>query len=378
MPSYDLDSIYHDSKNYGYLTTKGKRLIKHPVGRDFKITKIETCLETGIQYLTFETKYGGKTVHHTLSRKQLNYEGMNELASKGFDIKDLNLFLLLISDKEDEYFATQTVEFTHTGVGWIKIPDEYKKDISSPDGYAYRHHNKVGTTNSKYTGDLNIEPKGTLKKQCAFIKKYIQGYTPTEIAVAIGLSAVVNGRLRSIVHNLNIIAHFVGDSSTGKTTAAMLAVSVAGKPSLQETSLMTAWSSTANALIARIRKNKGMPTALDELSKYLNGSLTTAVYSLSDGRDKDRLNKDASLKTTSNTDGFETTIISTGEATISGKCSNNTGIKARLIEIDTKFTPDAKTADIIKKRLSGELWSFSSGSCFLYARKRNRLCSISI
>lgn len=69
----------------------------------------------------------------------------------------------------------------------------------------------------------------------------------------------------------------MGNSSTGKSTAAALAVSIAGNPSKGDQTLFRGWNGTRNAIEGYLSNNFGVPIALDELSaatfKDTNGLL---------------------------------------------------------------------------------------------------------
>ncbi|MDM5509887.1 DUF927 domain-containing protein, partial [Staphylococcus aureus] len=62
------------------------------------------------------------------------------------------------------------------------------------------------------------------------------------------------------------IFSFTGQSSTGKSTAAMLAASVAGNPTKGTENLFRSWNATRNALEGYLSGNYGVPIVLDELS----------------------------------------------------------------------------------------------------------------
>lgn len=335
---------------YGYYKSVFGKRVFCPVGREFFLDNIECGFESEKVYLTLSTEYGDKIVSHMLPRDELTQQGMNVLSGKGFDVKHWELVQSIIALLEEEYFENNSMKSFHQGIGWDKTRSEYQKELfPSKDGYVYKRYGYIDKTKSRYAGNFDIKPRGDYKKQKQFIKDEVCGYTPSEIAVAVGLSAVVNGRIQDIVHTPNLIVHFYGDSSRGKTTAAQLAVSVAGIPDIQSTSLFMSWNATSNAIIARLKMNHGMPVAMDEISKYNGNQMSAVVYALSDGRDRERLNKDATLRTTDKSDSFTTVIVSTGESTLIGKCNNNTGLKTRVIEIDTQFTKSANHANVIKE-----------------------------
>lgn len=180
------------------------------------------------------------------------------------------------------------------------------------------------------------------------IHSEVEKNTPLEAILAISASAILNGYIGHLVQTDTPIVHLLGDSTRGKTTAAQLAISVAGSCNLHGSSLFMSWNGTYNSIISRMKGNYGFPVAFDEISKFHGKNFAEVVYTLSDGREKDRCNKDANLKTITQFDCWRTVLISTGEASLLSKCNMNTGLRARVIELDDLFTTSAQNAENIK------------------------------
>ena len=75
-----------------------------------------------------------------------------------------------------------------------------------------------------------------------------------------------------------IIFSFTGQSSTGKSTAASLAVSVAGNPTKGNETLFRNWNATRNALEGYLSNNFGIPIVFDELSSATFRDTTGLLY----------------------------------------------------------------------------------------------------
>lgn len=348
----DLDNVGFANGKYGIFFKEGNEVVFSPKGRSFNIKKILRGFEKQEIVFNLTTKYGEHEIFCEIPRSAMDAKGIQKLRAKGFDVKmsALDIFQLAMDKREEAYLKKYKVSSFHEEVGWEKVTSENEIDgLKAPLGYTYKYYGHIGNIKSEYRGCMDIKPRGTFKNQITFIKKEVQGYTPCETALAIGLSAVVNGLISNQVKTPNLIVHLYGDSSKGKTTAAQLAVSVAGIPDFQGTTLSKSWNATDNSTISRCKGNRGMPIAIDEISKYEGHNMSRLIYSLSDGRDKERLNRDATLRVVEKHDSFSTTIISTGEATITSKCKNNTGLKARVIEINAQFTKDAEHANRIKE-----------------------------
>ena len=88
------------------------------------------------------------------------------------------------------------------------------------------------------------------------------------MAVIFGISALVTSFLKHKheIEFAGILFSFTGQSSTGKSTAAALAVSVAGNPTKGNETLFRSWNATRNALEGYLSNNYGIPIVFDELS----------------------------------------------------------------------------------------------------------------
>src|SRR5699024_7689154 len=137
--------------------------------------------------------------------------------------------------------------------------------------------------------------------------------------------------------------------SSGKTSAATLAVSICGNPNKGSKTLFRSWNGTPNALEAYINNNYGVPIVLDELSISRLGQFTEILYSLSEGQGRQRANIHGGIKPIKQSG---TSIISTSEFSIFNKSARNDGLNVRTIEISEPFTTSADNADAIKKAIS--------------------------
>lgn len=156
----------------------------------------------------------------------------------------------------------------------------------------------------------------------------------------------INGLSESFCDGETVIVHFSGGSSTGKTTAVMLAISVAGEPNLAKSSLLQSWCATENAILGSVVGNFGFPLAFDEASAINVKDFSRIIYNLCSGKEKARLNQEFNPV---NQRGFRTTILSTGEKSLLANCNGNGGLNVRIIEIDNiQLTQSAEEAEEIK------------------------------
>jgi len=174
------------------------------------------------------------------------------------------------------------------------------------------------------------------------------------------LAAVPNGIISAQTGIGNPIIHLCYASGKGKSTALMLAASTAGKPFDGEVkeidsngdtktfkSIYQSWSATDNAMVTAQAGNRGVVTVLNELGKSLSPNMTRLIFDLSEGSDKNRLNKDMKAGIS---EGFTTTFISCGESSLLDRCkSKYEGLAVRVMEINKPVTNSAEQSREIVK-----------------------------
>ncbi|MCU7557963.1 DUF927 domain-containing protein [Macrococcus capreoli] len=200
------------------------------------------------------------------------------------------------------------------------------------------------------SSQLMIQPNGNLDDWMKMFDTHVMGNHKLELATVIGISGLVNAFMNKegVSPIKSLMFHLVGNSSSGKTTSAMLALSTAGSPNNETTSLYKNWNATPNSIITAIADNYGIPILFDEVSMVNTNSLTSTIYSITDGREKSRLNQDGTAKQVRT---WNTAIISTGEYSIlnSNKTAKNDGLNVRVIELDNPWTTSSHNSDEIKK-----------------------------
>ncbi|UXV32213.1 cassette chromosome replicative helicase [Mammaliicoccus sciuri] len=197
----------------------------------------------------------------------------------------------------------------------------------------------------------DLQPKGTFKGWWEMYLKQVKGNLLLELAVVFAASSLVTAFLktRREVEFAGTIFSFMGNSSTGKSTAAALAVSIAGNPTKGSNTLFRSWNGTRNALEGYLSSNFGVPIVLDELSAATFKDTTGLLYSLAEGQGRQRSNIDGNVKALKN---WGTTVISTAEHSILNDSARNDGLNVRTIEISEAFTTSADNADAIKRATS--------------------------
>lgn len=173
--------------------------------------------------------------------------------------------------------------------------------------------------------------KGTLAEWQKEIGQLCIGNSSLIISVACALAGPILNRIN---RQQGGMIHWVGDSSSGKSTCAEIAASVWGPPEF-----VRSWSATANGMegIAAIRNDTCLILdEIDEASPYEVGKI---VYMLVNGQGKQRAGRKGNAR---NIQRWLTMTISTGERTLNSIMSDvgkqaNSGQLVRLLSIPAAF-----------------------------------------
>ena len=295
---------------------------------------------------TYELEYRRRNTNELNTRiiksEDIQKNNILSLSKYGVDINDNNKSL--ISEYLFTSLQTAPIKITLNGYGWT----QYKSQkLFIGDTILSAAPTKESLINN--AKKLDLAPHGYIEDWLNLYNEYILGNAYLELAVVFGLSApIINYLSESYPDLTSVLIHISGDSTAGKSTASMLAVSTAGNPNqISSKSLMRKWSGTENSIMAILEDISGVPIAFDELSSFRGDNLTALVYTLTDGVGKARAKIDGSLTEPKN---WNTIILSNGEASILTKSNNNTGLKARAFEFNNiTWTVSAEQAEIIKE-----------------------------
>lgn len=354
---------YDDFEYYkGKMTSKGTTWVS--LGRRPMLDTVYADRVSGkLYYSIWCFRADSQKASITISAEKLATpaEAVAELAGVGFDVtKETFMYFQQVVYQQAE--AIQTSTPIHSQLGWY-----YDTNLEQLGYLASRSIYKPNIERNKsvYFGayDIGMNPekpeKDGWKERKEFLKSDILGHDKLECVCLVALSAATIGLLHNYGKDtLNPIVHLKGDSSQGKTTAAYLGISVAGKPfngtieknignqRKRVSSLFRSWNATENAISALLAGNEGVPIAFDELGNF-RGNLDNLTYSMGNGTEKSRANSDSTLCETSS---FHTAILSTGEISIREKIKGqNTGKYIRFMEIPGPFTESAEHSRRIKK-----------------------------
>ncbi|HGZ4317947.1 TPA: DUF927 domain-containing protein [Staphylococcus aureus] len=348
---------HHDIFRLGlyHLDTMGwhKTILPKKDGDEKKVVTMSSCIavEAKFWHASENTEKiiisNGKDKEHTFDSDILTARKLPSLIKYGHSInenyiKDLSYALQLMRDElptSDLYDGSGIIETPH---GYIVMIDTI---------YTSKQYDQLSSLDPIVDSAYPLEPKGTFKDWLNMYINEVKGHLLLELAVVFGISALVTSFLKykREIEFAGIIFSFTGQSSTGKSTAAALAVSVAGNPTKGNQTLFRGWNATRNALESYLSNNFGIPIVFDELSSATFKDTTGLLYSIAEGQGRQRSNVHGEVKTPKN---WGTSVISTSEYSIFTDSAQNDGLRVRTIEINEQFTTNATNADNIKKAVA--------------------------
>lgn len=177
--------------------------------------------------------------------------------------------------------------------------------------------------------DESVASAGTLQEWNENVAKYCLGNSRLIFAISSAFASI----LLKPCSITNFGFHFVGNSSSGKTTCLNVAASIFGTPQYVVT-----WKTTDNAMknIA-FRRNDSL-LILDELSEVSPSKAGEVAYMLANGQGKKRLDKNCEARETLS---WRLIFLSSGEVDLNSHMAEDSktskaGQKVRLLNISAK------------------------------------------
>lgn len=338
-----------DDEWYGKCDSKGTF---HPLGEKVTVERIIHSVEDDSLSLLISYPYAFDTLYRIVPRADIvDTNKILSLALYGVNVTRQTAPYLIDSLRYQEHFKAKEsngVEYVHKELGWANQYDEngqcslYFKADTSINSYIP----------STYCGCKDVSQGGRFVNWLKMFSEDIMSHTGLEFMVLAAMSSVIIGYINNDVNIGNPIFHYYDESSRGKTTAAMLAASTGGKTFQGSVrtwdgqlinSIYGNWSGTANALMGANKGNHGYPIILDELGKASSGiNFDSLIFSLADGEDKSRMNKDLVVM---RGERFEASIISIGETSLLQFCkTQKEGLSMRVFECSGMLTESAEHA----------------------------------
>lgn len=309
-----------------------------------RIDAVHQDVETMEQQLNLSFYTGKSGVKQiTIPAEKLTSRHIEELAKYGVDVTTKS------KNEVNEFLIAQRKQLqsslSYKGVGWSEFEDQR---CFALDKILVPRNQFVGASldSKQYT----LMPMGThyqISDLTSPIGKDLADNVNLQLGIVLGMSAA----LIPIINDFNpdigtLIYALKGQSTSGKTTTAQLAASVAG-PISGDGSLFNSWMNTQNAVTIKLNNNFGIPLVYDELSVYRGSNLTSLLYNVSQGLEKARATKNGEIRPQKR---WQTVVISTGEQSIIEKSSQNDGILARTLEFEIDhWTDSAEQSERIKR-----------------------------
>ena len=318
----------------------GQRWLCDPLFISETVQNLDTKdVHLGLTYL-----YKGGYQNIEIGMGQISPNELQKLMAKGVDLPHESVRLIATFLRKQQKFAPHREKY-HL-VGWHKHEDDGGELV-------FRHHHMIGKDgvlspeNDSENGNYELTPKGELGIWCEMVRTHVRGHAPLETILATGFASAIIGYLARRYDDVDtFVTHLAGNSTQGKTTAALLAVSPFGMPSQRKKGLGKTWNGTTNALLNMLGGNYGIPIVLDELSMNNTESLTDVLYVLASGQEKSRLTDTIQQRKQGT---WALGIISTGEQSIFARTNRNIGLTVRIFELSqVQWTLSAQHADAIR------------------------------
>ena len=182
--------------------------------------------------------------------------------------------------------------------------------------------------------DESYSTSGTLQQWNDLVARWCVGNSRLIFAISSAFASI----LLQPCDMPNFGFHFVGNSSSGKTTCLNIAASVFGNPKYVVT-----WKATDNAMeTIAFRRNDSL-LILDELSEISPSKAGEVAYMLANGQGKKRLDKDCNVRETLS---WRLIFLSSGEVDLNSHMAEDSktskaGQKIRLLNIAAKASKDS-------------------------------------
>lgn len=284
------------------------------------ISTIKTDIDSNnIESMIYYYEFGIRKQFSMERGDYLNPTNLIQYQNRGLDVMRDNMYILAKHFRNEEELAPR--ENIHKKLGF----GMYNEKL------IYKHHKCVGI-DSTYEGEKEIKPKGNRETYVKMIEEDVIGHPPLELIVSISLSSVLLGYIGEELSLDTQIVHLYGNSTTGKSTALKLAISLFGYPDVKKNGLFSTYNATENALIKQLEGIKGVPFAFDEISMSKINNFSQMIYKIANGVEKSRLNsKSEQIKK----EPWLTTIMSNGEKSLVGSADKNAGIHVRVLEFES-------------------------------------------
>ena len=298
----------------------------------FEVVSCQQDIHTSERFYCIRLFNGKDTIDINLDSSVLTSSGVKRLLQHGciFDESNLKYVLSYLSVSA----CKADIQFVHSKIGWIFNREPV---FLSSKSYSKSYFE------SKYIGELDLIPKGSIDNTLSMIKNEVLGNPMLEFSIVLACSAPVLGYLNNYFDLGCLIVNYGNCSSKGKTTAGMLIASIFGSP-VYGKSLMSTMCGTENALLTYVSSADSHPVVLYELSMLSTKNIRKLLYQFASGKEKSRNNKEGNIKKSKT---FNNIIVTTSEYPILDSNAPD-GLRTRIFQISSDITRSADNSDAIK------------------------------
>ena len=292
-------------------------------------------------HLTY--KVGGRYVKEVIASVQLaNGKLTQTLAMKGFYILDAN------SGMFSKYLklSSQGIPYidTYSQIGFL-LKGSTTNENELTYGLSKSFGKRTDLTWNRKQSPSDVSTKGSLSEWLNMVKLEVVKYIPMLFVLSIAFASILVGYLRwKKIIDENPIVHMKGLTTTGKSTAGKLAVSVFGNPVGQK-SLYKTFNATENAFLRQVGGHHGVLAYFDEFSMSSIEDTTKVIYTLAMGKEKERMTETLEMAASNS---WETFLLTNGEVSMLEASNGNGGLYMRVLEFqDEQWTIDAEHSERI-------------------------------
>lgn len=329
---YHNDVGIEDGKYGFYKIDKENNRYFIPVGGAVYVEDTITDIDTCEQYMTlYFDMMDGKRRSIRFPREDLNENKITSLTAYGVQVTKQKASVLIRCIENQEIKVKRLLN--HNRLGFCVYENRS----------IFKGAKAVGAE-SVYRGNLRISPQGSYDIYIQMLKEEVIGHTPAEFLLSASVSGLLVDYLKEAISVENVVIHLVGESSTGKTTGALMAVASGSAPDFLGNNFVFTFQDTLNSLMRVIPSS--FPALIDEGSLLSDRDMTQTLYSLCGGVEKKRLTQTMTVNDSSR---FRTALFLTSEKSILSQSNNNSGLLVRNFEfVNVVWTKSAESADRIK------------------------------
>lgn len=252
-----------------------------------------------------------------------------------------------LTDEPKDYVK----EVFHTNLGW--------DDYNGQEVFKYLNAvNESGEDFSSYAGDLELDIRGDLEKYKAGIKELVVPHAKLYLMYVAGVSSLITQKLQ--LDDTNIMLNVCGESSCGKTTAEMVALSFWGNPN----KLKTSFNATENSMEELMLHRKIVPVVIDDILGAKNYSsentkrqcISNSIFRFTSGKSKGRFGKTS--------DNYFCPVLISSETPLLEKLNGgeSSGQFYRLLELQVKRGDLTKSSEHAKQIEKLIRWNYGMGA----------------